>query len=143
MGNCPLCRAPIKTTSASGRYNTCWSGHETHVNSVLPSVLPTIPGWICWQTLSNSGISEMRYRFWGEETTAYYKTNGESVGQELIDRYEDWMNHAYHGPRIEWELDCAVPTVYIEKAIDNIRERITNSQKELDVLQAQFEGINQ
>ena len=137
MGNCPLCRAPIKETSVSGRYNTCFSGHETHVKSVLPGVLPMIPGWICWQTLSNSGISEMQYRFWGAETTAYYKTNGDSLGQELIDRYEDWINHAYHSARIEWELDCAVPPVHIEKAIDNLRERIANSQKELEVLRNQ------
>ena len=137
MSNCPLCRAPIKTTSEAGRYNTCFSGHETHVKSALPGVLPTIPGWICWQTTSNSGISEMRYRFWGAENTAYYKANDEGLGQELIDRYEDWMNHACHGPRITWELDCAVPPAVLSKAIESVNGRIAAAQRELEALQAQ------
>lgn len=145
-GNCPLCRAPIKTADARGRYNTCWSGHVTRVESALPGVLPVIPGWICWQTHSNSGISEVRYAFWGEKETAYFKSKGKEeereLGQHLIDQYEDWMNHASHGPRIEWELDCAVPKAVIEEAMERLRDRITNAQQELAVLQTQLVGAS-
>ena len=142
MSNCPLCRAPIKSTSESGRYNTCYGGHETNVKSVLPGVLPTMPGWIGWQTGSNSGISEMRYRFWGAENTAYYKQRPErerEIGQDLIDQYEDWMNHASHGPRIEWELDCAVPEACIAKQLREQKEAVAAAQSNVDTMQSMLD----
>ncbi len=132
--NCPLCRAPIKTTCASGRYVTCFGGHETNIKSVLPGVLPTIPGWICWQTRSNSGASEMRYDYIGEKQTAEFKRNeaaGEEneVGQYLIDRYEDWINHAYHGADIDWEVDCAVPVAILAETLKNAEASVLYAQR--------------
>lgn len=130
--NCPLCRAPIKTTSESGRYVTCFNGHETNIKSVLSCVLPIVPGWLCWQTRSNSGVSEIRYAYVGAKQTAAFKKYDEAgddeVGQYLIDNYEDWMNHAYHGASIDWELDCAVPIHVIRAKLASAKLSVRNAQ---------------
>jgi hypothetical protein len=136
--NCPLCRAPIKTTCASGRYVTCFNGHETNIKSVLPGVLPTIPGWICWQTRSNGGIPEMRYAYVGEYQTAEWSKNEEDTAQELINRYEEWMEHSYHGARIEWELDCAVPHAILLKTLKNAEAAVLYAQRKAVILAEQL-----
>lgn len=134
--NCPLCRAPIKTTSASGRYVTCFSGHEADAKSVLPGVLPIIPGWLCWQTHSNSGISEVRYAYWGDNLAGY--EDNDEFGQVLMDRYEDWMNHAYHGARITWERNCAVPEARLRQELLSMELRVLNAQAALNEIAAQL-----
>ncbi len=125
--NCPLCRSPIRSVSTSGRTVTCFEGHETHFKSQLPGVLPTIPGWLCWQTRSNSGISEMRYAYWGDALADREDTD--SFGQELIDRYEDWINHASHSAGIDWDRNCAVPAAIIA---EHARRLFRKAEKALD-----------
>lgn len=134
--NCPLCRQPIQCASTSGRTSTCFSGHVVNTKSLLPGVLPIIPGWLCWQTESNSGISEMRYAFWGENLAGY--EDDDSFGQELIDRYEDWINHASHGARITWGLNCAVPEQRLREELLSMELRAMNAQAAREKIAAQI-----